>query len=62
MMPESSSENSGNISETSAAPPIPDDVLRIVAALRANGAKLINREGNDLQLSDLERLVKECSL
>jgi hypothetical protein len=36
-----------------------DLARRIVAGLRAHGARVINRRGNDMHPSDLEALIKE---
>jgi hypothetical protein len=57
MMPESSSENSENISETTAQ--IPEDVRRIVTQLQKLGVPVINAKGEPITTADLAELVKE---
>jgi hypothetical protein len=59
MIKPSSSVASGPSCASNVGPPTPEQIARIIARLRAAGARVINRSGEDMRPADVEALVKE---
>jgi hypothetical protein len=58
-MPESSSDAFATTCRSTDDPVSLDEVTRLVARLRAAGAKVINRRGEDLSPADIEKFFQE---
>jgi hypothetical protein len=59
MIRPSSSDDCGPSCVNSVGPPTLEEIARIIARLRAAGARVINRSGEDMRPADVEALVKE---
>jgi hypothetical protein len=57
----SSFDACGNSCANSAGPPTPEEIARIIARLRAAGARVVNAKGEDLRPADIEAILKEWS-
>jgi hypothetical protein len=57
----SSSNDCGSSCGSSAGPPTTEEIARIIARLRAAGARVVNAKGEDFTQRDLEDLLKEIS-
>jgi hypothetical protein len=55
----SSSNACGSSCANSAGPPTPEEIARIIRALQAAGAKVLNTKGEPITPADLAELVKE---
>jgi hypothetical protein len=57
----SSSDASESSCGSSAGPPTPEEIARIIRLLREAGARVVNARGEDFTQRDLEDLLKEIS-